>query len=436
MKISKLSIFTTLVVLGTVASAQNEVNVNKVSEESPKVYQVETRLDNYTRPITFTPTKATAVNGSITENIVTTTQNILNQEAPFLKKGIVKPVGEDQFSAWEAVSDEGGANHNQTAPNPLTYYTAGSASSLLTQVERSIQIMGLDVKEVKVESEIFFRWSDTMTDKWSGYTDKVVSNILITSNEPAEKIKELKEMAINGWAIGEGLANKSTIDVGIQVNTDNWAGLQAHPGKVETPISKDNGQIITNITPDLNNVLETIKVKDDLSIDMHNFPSSMAFSEIAIAESANDKTRPYMHKIRAKSLTENYATWELYTDDSRGYKGIDKAPTSRDYFTLGTSFCLMSQLSAAKGYYHQKGVNIENYRVEHQFDYVQDNFMTPSMNGHLDNVITKVIVTSDAKKEELVKYAKQALSMCFAGEGIQNETEMQTSIYLNGKVIK
>lgn len=436
MKISKLSIFTTLVVLGTVASAQNEVNVNKVSEESPKVYQVETRLDNYTRPITFTPTKATAVNGSITENIVTTTQNILNQEAPFLKKGIVKPVGEDQFSAWEAVSDEGGANHNQTAPNPLTYYTAGSASSLLTQVERSIQIMGLDVKEVKVESEIFFRWSDTMTDKWSGYTDKVVSNILITSNEPAEKIKELKEMAINGWAIGEGLANKSTIDVGIQVNTDNWAGLQAHPGKVGTPISKDNGQIITNITPDLNNVLETIKVKDDLSIDMHNFPSSMAFSEIAIAESANDKTRPYMHKIRAKSLTENYATWELYTDDSRGYKGIDKAPTSRDYFTLGTSFCLMSQLSAAKGYYHQKGVNIENYRVEHQFDYVQDNFMTPSMNGHLDNVITKVIVTSDAKKEELVKYAKQALSMCFAGEGIQNETEMQTSIYLNGKVIK
>ena len=78
MKISKLSIFTTLVVLGTVASAQNEVNANKVLEESPKIYQVETRLDNYTRPITFTPTKATAVNGSITENIVTTTQNILN----------------------------------------------------------------------------------------------------------------------------------------------------------------------------------------------------------------------------------------------------------------------------------------------------------------------------------------------------------------------
>ncbi|WP_121626582.1 OsmC family protein [Poseidonibacter antarcticus] len=430
MKINTLSIVVALLVSGSAVYGQSDVNQDQT------IYQIAKRLNNYTRPITFTPTKAIAVNGSITENIVTTTQNIVNKEAPFLKKGIVKPVGEDQFSAWEAVSDERGAGHNQTAPNPLTYYAAGSASSLLTQVERAIQVMGLDVKDVKVESEIFFRWSDTMSDKWSGYTDKVVSNILISSNEPASKIKELKQMAIKAWAVGEGLANKSTIDVGIQVNTDNWAGLQAHLGKVGTPLSKDNGQIITNITPDLNNVLQTIKVKDDFSIDMHKFPSSMAFSEIVIAQSANDKTRPFMHKIRAKSLTENYATWELYTDDSRGYEGIDKAPTSRDYFTLGTSFCLMSQLTAAKGYYHQKGINIDNYRVEHQFDYVQDNFMTPSMNGHLDNVITKVIVTSDAKKEELVKYAKQALSMCFAGEGIQNETEMETSVYLNGKVVK
>lgn len=434
MKIFKLSIFTTLVVLGTVASAQSEVNVNKVSKENPKVYQVETRLDNYTRPITFTPTKALAINGAITENIVTTTQNILNKETPFLKKGTVKAVGEDKLSAWEIVSDEGGADHFQTAPNPLTYYIAGSASSLLTQVERSIVVLGLDVKNVKVESKIFFRWSDTMTDKWSGYTDKVVSNILITSNEPAEKIKELKEMAIKGWAIGEGLANKTPIDVDILVNTDTWAGLKAQEGKVGSAISKDNGQIITNTTPDLK--LETLEVEKDTSINMNNFPSEVEFSEIAIVESANDSTRPYMHKIRAKSLTQNYATWELYSDDSRGYEGLNKAPTSNDYFTLGTSFCLMSQLTISKMHFQKQGINIENYRVEHQFDYQEDNFMTPSMIGNLNNVITRVIVTSEAEKEALIKYGKQSLSMCFAGEGIQNETEMETSVYLNGKVIK
>ena len=435
-KLTTLSILTTILVSGDFAYAQNnpQQNIPISTSQNIEIYQVERRLENYTRPITFTPNKAVPVNGAITENIVTTTQTISNKDAPFLKKGIVKPIGEDQFSAWEAVSDEGGHGRNQTAPNPLTYYAAGSASSLLTQVERSIKVLGLNVEEVKIESEIFFRWSDTMTDKWSGYTDKVISNILIKSNESPEKIKELKQMAIKAWAVGEGLANKSVIDVDILVNVDNWAGLEARPGKVSSPISIDNGRTITNVTPDLK--LQTIEVKEDASVNMHNFPSTLQFSEIVIAESANDPERPYMHKIRAKSLTENYETWELYSDDSRGYKDIDKAPTSRDYFTLGTSFCLMSQLTASKGFYHQQGINIDNYRVEHQFNYQQDNFMTPAMTGYLNDVITRISVTSKAPKESLIKYAKQSLSMCFAGEGILNATEMQTGIYLNGNEIK
>ena len=427
-KLSTISILTTLLISGSAVCAQNDI------KQDSNVYQIGTRLDNYTRPITFTPTKATPVNGAITENIVTTTQNILNKEAHFLKKGVVKPIGEDQFSAWELVSDEGGSEHAQTAPNPLTYFAAGSASSLLTQVERSIQVLGLDVEEVKVESKIFFRYTDTMTDKWAGFTDKVVSNILITSKESPEKIEELKQMALKAWAVGEGLANKTTIDAATVINADNWAGLEPRPGKVGSPVSIDNGRTITNVTPDLK--LQTVEVEEDLAMGMDNLPNPMMFTEIAIAESANDATRPYMHKVRAKSLTENYATWELYTDDSRGYEGIDKAPTSRDYFTVGTSFCLMSQLTGNKVYFQKQGINIDNYRVEHQFNYQQDNFMTPTMTGHLDDVITRVVVTSEAEKEVLNNYAKQALRMCFAGEGIQNETEMESNIYLNGKIVK
>lgn len=433
-KLTTLSLITVLLLSGSSVYAQNNVSQESDVIQNVKVYQIEKRLSDYTRPITFTPTKAAAVNGAITENIVTTTQSILNKEAPFLKKALVKTVGEDAFSAWELVSDEGGAHHHQTAPNPLTYYAVGASSSLLTQVERAIQVMGLEVEEVKVESKIFFRWADAMTAKWAGFTDKVVSNILIKSNESPEKIKALKEMALNAWAVGEGLANKSTIDVGILVNSDDWAGLQARPGNVPSPISVDNGKTITNITPDL--TLETMEVEKDLAVEMGNFPNPMVFTEIAIAESANDETRPYMHKVRAKSLTENYETWELYADDSRGYAGIDKAPTSRGYFTVGTSFCLKSQLTAAKMVYKKQGINIEDFRVEHQFNYQQENFMTPSMKGHLDNVITKVIVKSNADKEAVNNYAKQALRMCFAGEGIQNETEMESNVYLNGKIVK
>ncbi len=433
-KLTTLSLITVLLLSTTSVYAQNDVSQKSDITQNEKVYQVEKRLSDYSRPITFTPTKATPVNGAISENIVTTTQNILNKEAPFLKKALVKPVGEDAFSAWELVSDEGGAHHHQTAPNPLTYYATGISSSLLTQVERAIQVMGLEVEEVKIESKIFFRWTDAMTDKWTGFTDKVISNILIKSNESPEKIKALKEMALKAWAVGEGLANKSNIDVDILVNSDDWFGLQARPGKVTSPISVDNGRTITNVTPDL--MLETVEVEKDLAVEMGNFPNPMVFSEIAIAESAHDATRPYMHKVRAKSLTENYETWELYADDSRGYEGVDKAPTSRAYFTVGTSFCLKSQLVASKMLYKKQGINIEDFRVEHQFNYQQENFMTPSMKGHLDDVITRVIVKSDADKEAVNNYAKQALRMCFAGEGIQNETEMETNVYLNGKIIK
>jgi uncharacterized OsmC-like protein len=427
-KFGAASILAALLISGGVAHAQNAEN------QAPKNYQIETRLDNYTRPITFTPTMATAVIGAITENIMTTTQPILNKEAPFLKKGMVKPVGEDQFSAWELVSDEGGSTHNQTAPNPLTYFAAGASSSLLTQVERFIQIMDLDVANVKVESKIFFRWTDPMSKNWSGYTDKVISNILIDSSEAPEKIAELKEKALNAWAVGEGLANKTAIAVGIYVNTDDWAGLQSRPGAVSSPISIDNGRTITNVTPDLD--LQTVEVEEDLSADMNNFPDPFVFTEISIAESAQDAARPYLHKIRAKSLTENYETWELYADDSRGYEGIDKSPTSRDYFTAGTSFCLMSQLTIGKMYYQQQGIAIDDFRVEHQFNYQQDNFMTPTMTGHLDGVTTSVIVTTDAGTDVATDYAKLGLSMCFAGEGVQNETEMDSNIYLNGTIVE
>ncbi|WP_282109858.1 OsmC family protein [Shewanella algicola] len=428
---TQLSTLATLIAILTSGYAVSAPNDEGQTE---KIYQVETRLDNYTRPTTFTPVKAVAENGAISENIITSTQNILNPKAPFLKKGMVKVEGENAFSPWQLVSDEGGADHDQTAPNPLTYYAVGSASSLLTQLERAIQVLDLDVEDVKVESKIFFRWQDTMTSTWSGHTDKVISNILITSDESPEKIKELKQMALNAWAVGEGLANKTVIDSDIIVNADDWAGLKPSHGKVETPVSLDNGFPITNVTADL--TFQTMEIEQDLALDMHHLANPLVFPEIAIAESAHDTDRPYMHRVRAKSLTENYATWDLYSDDSRGYEGKDKAPTSRDYFTIGTSFCLMSQLTANKMYFQKQGVNIEDFRVEHQFNFQQENFMTPAMTGTLDNVITRIVVQSDSVAEQAIKYAKQSLRTCFAGEGIQNATEMETDIYLNGKLLK
>lgn len=414
-----------ILVSGCAAYAQSGV------EQNSKVYQVETRLDDYVHPTSFVPTKATPSNGAVNENVLVVAQRVLNEGAPFLKKGVVKTVGEDRSSAWELLSDEGGAGHAQSSPNPLTYFAAGAASSLLTQVERNIQVLDLEVDDVKVETKIYFRWSDTMTDKWSGFTDKVVANILIKSDESPEKIKELKELAMKSWAVGEGLASRTEIDATVVINGDNWDGQNAVGGKVETPISIENGFTFTNVTPDLN--LLTVDVEEDMAIDMHDIPNPLVFSEIGIAESANDSERPYMHRIRAKSLTENYATWELYADDSRGYEGLEKAPSSWNYFTAGTAFCLMSQITANDMFFR---LDIKDYRVEQQIDYRQENFMTPGATGFVDHVITRVLFDSEAPAEDLEAYFAQSLRCCFAGEALKNETEMESTLYLNGEIVK
>jgi uncharacterized OsmC-like protein len=403
-----------------------------IANQVPKDYSVLKRVDNFNQPTTFYPTKATPINGAVSENVVTSVKRVLNKEKPFLKKGVVKTVGEDNLSPWQMTSDEGG--NPQSAPNPLTYYTSGAASDLLTQVERSIKIMGLDVEDVKVETEFFFRWSDIMTDNWAGFTDKVVTNIIIKSDESPEKIKALKEMAIRAWSIGEALANTTKIDAANIINGDDWDGEAAKPGQIPSPISTDNGRTISNTTQALQ--LQTITMKEDLGMDMNNAPKEMSFSEIGIAESANDAERPYLHRIRAKSLTTNYETWELYADDSHGYEGTNAAPTSREYFTLGTSFCLMSQLTPNMMHFQKKGVKIDDFAVEHQFNYRENNFMTPTMTGEMTEVITRIIVKSDADVKLVNQYANQALRCCFAGEGIVQETEMETNIYLNGKLIK
>lgn len=404
----------------------NNVEVN--------VYDLERRMESVPKVVGFEPTKPSCVNGAFNENVVSTSDRILNEDAPFLKSGLIKEVGDAETSTWQVLSDEGGSVHNQTAPNPLTYYAAGIVSSLLTQLERGVQILDLVVEDIKVEGKVFFRWDQPFSDNWTGFTDKVITNILIKSSETPEKIKELKELAVKAWAVGEALKNKTKVDAEIILNGEYWKNNGASFGKIGSSIAKEDGFTLLKVTDEIK--AQTLEIEEDLSVEMGNFPNPFKFIEIATAESINDQDRAFVHRIKGKSLTENYETWEMLTDDSCGYEGGQKAPSSRDLFTIGTSLCLMSQLTANQFYFSKKGIVIEDFRVEHQFNYQQEKFMTPSMTGHVDDVITKIHIKSKAKDEALLKYGKQSLACCFAGDGVKNETEMVTDIYLEGMLLK
>lgn len=292
--------------------------------------------------------------------------------------------------------------------------------------------MDLDVSSVKVEAKVFFRFNDPFTPNWTGYTDKVIANILLESDEPAEKIAAVKKMAIQTWAIGECITNPTPVDAQVAFNTKIWETEYARPGKVASSDSYDNGMKITS----KGDKPEPASFMLGEDVSMAEFTNPFLFEVVSISESANDTQRPYLHKIKIRAIQENYAAWNVYADDSRGYEGIDKAPTSSDYFTAGTSLCLMSQLTGWSEFYKHQGVNFESYRVEHQFNYQVDNFMTPAATGHVDGVTTRILIKSDVSEEVMSDFAKHALGTCFAGEAITGATTMEIGLYQNGKIIK
>lgn len=158
------------------------------------------------------------------------------------------------------------------------------------------------------------------------------------------------------------------------------------------------------------------------------------FVVVAVSESADDSERPYLHKVTARSLNDNYFAFDLYADDSYGYEGPDKAPTSLDYLTSGTAFCLMSQLTVNDMYF--RDVVIDDYRVEQQIDYRQEDYMTTDMAGYADTITSRVIVNSKADEEDLNQFFVQSVRCCFAGEAFLNETEVESNIYLNGNIVE
>jgi uncharacterized OsmC-like protein len=419
-----VTILTVLFISGGTSYAQN----NGASKD----YNVISRKDIGPRPAGFQPTKAIPVNGTYAESVVTTSNRVLNDETIMLKKVSVQPIGDSDYSPWQFLCDEGGHTYEQSAPNPLSYMVGGLSSSLLTRVEQAIKIMDLDVASAKVEVKVFFRFNDAFTPKWTGFTDKVVANILIESDEPEEKIAVVKRMAVQAWAIGECITNPTPVDAQYEYNTKIWETESARKGKVAGPDSYDNGMKITSKSKKL----EPESFRLDSDVSMEKFTNPFIFQVVSISESANDIDRPYLHKVKIRALQENYAIWDVYADDSRGYEGIDKAPTSSDYFTAGTSLCLMSQLTGWSQFYKHQGIEFDDYRVEHQFHYQVDNYMTPSATGHVDSVTTRILVKSKNSEKLMSEFATNALRTCFVGEAVTGATTTEIEVYQNGKLIK
>lgn len=363
-------------------------------------------------------------------NIGTANEMVKNNTSSMLKKGRVQTIGVDDYTGWQVLADEGAAEGtNPYGPSPLSYYTAGEATSLHTQIIMAAELEGVVLDHVTVEVLNNFRWDDMMAIDGNGNLDVSSVNIIIESDASNEAIQGVEDIAMNAWAVGNALMNETKVVTNLRTNGDDWDIYNAKAGTSKSDVSYDGDMKLSSVTelPRMPEYLELSVEEEGSVVSMMATMSNMQFQIYAISESGENSDRPYFKKVTLS--TPSGETWELYSDEFMGENDMPLAPTSLEYFTLGTSLCLTSQTTLVNA---MMGLDYTDYRVEHLFEYSQKDFNTTEMIGALDVVNTYVFIEADESDETLEAFFNKSLALCFAGEGLVNKTEMDISTYVNG----
>ncbi len=400
--------------------------------DSYEVYQVVERNEKPLQPAGPEKVVAASEPGDRNVNVVSATEMVLNDTSSMAKRAYMQRTGIEDYTGWAILADEGAEEGEYPhGPSPLSYYTGGVATNLHTQIDMAARAEGIVLDNVSVEVVNDFYWDRMMDDDGTGHLGKSTVRILIESDATDAEIQRVKEIAIDAWAVGQALMNKTAVTPNLMVNGQNWDNYKASPGTSETDESYDGDVKMSSVTPEImypSQIELWPEEEEGMSMDTMN---NLTFQIYAITESMNDSDRPDYKRMTISSPTGE--TWELYSDEFASVDDKPLAPTSFEYFTVGTSLCLTSQATLVSA---MMGIDYDDYRVEHRFEYGQKDFGTSEMKGSLDMVHSYVFIDSDEPEETLQAFLSKSLALCFAGEGLVNETEMDIATYLNGNEVK
>ncbi len=396
------------------------------SYDNYQEYQVIDRNDDVLAPTSFQASVADKIEGNNNSNIVAITEMVKNENSPMMKKGMIQSVGIDDYTGWYLIADE---VEDPFGPSPLSYYTGGLAANLHTQIIKAAKVKGIELDNVKVEVLNKFHWYEMMSADGAGFLDETNTTIIIESSAPVEIIQEIKQMALNSWTAGEALKNETVIEPTLVVNGNHFENYKAIPGTTlskESFVDKLRLSSITDV-PKKPQYLKPVVEEEEEGLPDFDALANMEFEIFAISESAGNIERPYLNKITTSMSSGE--TWEIYSDEFMKDNDRPVAPTSLEYFTAGTALCLTSQITLVSA---MMDLQFTDYRVENQIDYRQEAVNSTEMVGYTDMVHLYIIIESDESAERLETFYAKSLSLCFAGEGLKNATDMNINIYLNG----
>jgi uncharacterized OsmC-like protein len=401
------------------------------SYDNYKEYQVIERNDKALAPASFTPTVVDTI--SKNSYIVAITEMVKNEKSSMLKKGMVQTLGVDDYTGWQVLADEGADEGDYPfGPSPLSYYTAGIASNLHTQLLKAAKEKDVALKKIKVEVLNKFRWNKMSSSNGAGFLDVTTTNIIVDSDVSQDKVQGVINLALQTWTVGNALKNETVIEPHLVINGDSFDAYKATPGTSDSEISYDADFLLTSVTniATLPEFLELEIPKNEGVFEMLNTMDNLKFEIFAISESVNNSKRPYLTKITISTPSEE--TWEIYADEFSDENDKPLAPTSLEYFTLGTALCLTSQTTLTSA---MMNLQCTDYRVENQIDFNQETIDSTQMVNNIGTVHSYILVESNESQERLEYFYKKSLSLCFAGEGLKSATEMNSHFYLNGQPI-
>lgn len=385
-------------------------------------------------PTSFKPVTAETSDSNYNSNITVIAGRMLNEKSNMFKQAAVQPNGANNYTGWHLIADEGFEEGvNTFGPSPLSYLTTGAAANLHTQVLRAAKVLGIELRNVKVEVLNKFYWKEMLSENGTGNLGETHTNIIIESNESEETIHKLKNIALNSWAAGEAFANETIIAPTLVVNGDHWKSNRTVSGTSLSDESYVNDLKISHITgrPKISKYFQQVNEEDnEMSFDAI---SNLTFEILAISESVENTKKPQLKKITVSFNTPSSETWEVYSDELNGTDGTALAPTSLEYLTAGTALCLTSQLTLVSA---MLDLDFCDFRVEQQIDYREENVNTTAMVAYADTVHTSIIVKSNESEERINRFYQKSLSLCFAGEAFKGATNIYTHCYLNGKLVK
>ena len=126
----------------------------------------------------------------------------------------------------------------------------------------------------------------------------------------------------------------------------------------------------------------------------------------------------------------NYTGWQLIADE--GFeKGVNSfGPSPLSYLTTGAASNLHTQIIRTA---QIMGIELNNVKVEVLNKFHWENMMSSEGAGFLDETHTNIIIESHESEETIKKLKETALKAWTAGEGLDNETTIKTSLVVNGE---